>query len=249
MQHFSIKYISDLFNINTSKIRYWEEQKLIAPHRLPNGYRQYNVKDIITISNVINLKKMNFSLSMIKDAQTGQTDLLQKNLKLANKSIEEQIAYLYDAKKRIQHQQEIIAEYKNLVTNSFTYSQPDFAQVRNFNNTNPILMQKYLKDNLDYVIIFKIKKQKILLTQEGIILNSKEANNDILYSTSLQSKWISFLFKAEHAHPLNNNLRPILKFFNQEGFSTNLIICKYLLSIKEDKNEKKLDIYHAYAQI
>lgn len=249
MQYFSIKYMSDLFNIKSSKIRYWEDKKLISPHRLSNGYREYDIKDIITLSNIINFQKMNFSLAMIKDAQTGQSDLLQQDLDLADKSIDQQIAYLYEAKSRIQHQRNIIHEYDQLIKKNFSYSHPDFTEIKNFQNTNPEMMQKYLQNNLDYVVIFKIKDQKIISTNEGIILNENNIKEDSLYSVSPNTKWISFLFKAEHADPLNNNLKPILTFLNKEGYPTDLVICKYLLSIKEDENEEKLDIYHAYAKI
>lgn len=62
---YKINQIARLFGLHPDTLRYYEEQGLVNPQRLENGYRCYTVQDICSLSIVRNLRSLNIPVDRI----------------------------------------------------------------------------------------------------------------------------------------------------------------------------------------
>ncbi|MGC3728257.1 MerR family transcriptional regulator, partial [Enterococcus faecalis] len=58
-KNYTIKEVTELFNIPKSTIRYWDEQGLICTTRnVENGYRSFDLEDLFKIYDIDFYRKM-----------------------------------------------------------------------------------------------------------------------------------------------------------------------------------------------
>lgn len=90
-------------SVTPKTLRVYEEQKLIAPYRGENNYRNYSIDDLLRIRMVIVLRGLDFSLKEIQAVLAptkGQPDLLQ-SFYLQSKAIEMRIRELQHTKAQL----------------------------------------------------------------------------------------------------------------------------------------------------
>lgn len=69
-RRFQIGEIAKMFDIASSKLRYWELQGILTGCRNEkNGYREYDVSDLMTISDVIFYQSLGLSLKHISEIE------------------------------------------------------------------------------------------------------------------------------------------------------------------------------------
>lgn len=79
----TIKEVEEQSGISRATIRFYEKEKLIAPQRGGNTYREYSEEDISTIKKIVVLRKLGFSIAEIKDFLEENVllqELLEKNI-------------------------------------------------------------------------------------------------------------------------------------------------------------------------
>lgn len=77
----SIKEVSELYKITTNKLRFYEKKGLLAPSRHPeNGYRQYFIKDLLTIQAILTYRALELSIEDIRDLlrHAGKEELVDQ---------------------------------------------------------------------------------------------------------------------------------------------------------------------------
>lgn len=90
--YFTIGEVAEIFNVNTSLIRYWEQEfEQLHPHKNRKGDRRYVKKDIETLHTIyILVKEKGFTIEGAKKALTENStasdkkDLLDKLLQIKN---------------------------------------------------------------------------------------------------------------------------------------------------------------------
>lgn len=85
-KYYKIGEISNLYNIGTDSLRYYEELGILKPRRDSNGYRMYSINDIRTLNILRELRSIGFSMSEIKEHLSDFN--LQKTIGLFQKSID-----------------------------------------------------------------------------------------------------------------------------------------------------------------
>ena len=79
----TIKEVEEQLGLSRATIRFYEKEKLIAPKRGGNAYREYSEDDIVDIKKIIILRKLGFSIAEIKDfleEDVPLQELLEKNI-------------------------------------------------------------------------------------------------------------------------------------------------------------------------
>ena len=71
----TIKEIEKLSGIPRANIRYYEQEGLIDPKRLPNGYRAYTDDELATLEKIKLLRGVGVSLEDIRALQSGEDEL------------------------------------------------------------------------------------------------------------------------------------------------------------------------------
>ncbi|MCI6857751.1 MAG: MerR family transcriptional regulator [Eubacterium sp.] len=110
------KEMTDLFNTTVDTLRYYEKIGLLHPQRDPkNNYRYYTIEDVRTLGIVMELTKLQFPLSEIKDLLTRHTtqntlSLLYKEQDCLMKQIDRLQKSLQTIQSRIHFMNHILSE-------------------------------------------------------------------------------------------------------------------------------------------
>ena len=70
----NIKDLEAATGIPRANIRYYEQEGLLSPQRLENGYRDYRQEDLETLLRIKLLRQLQFSLEEIRQLQRGDLD-------------------------------------------------------------------------------------------------------------------------------------------------------------------------------
>lgn len=81
----TIKELMERSGISRANIRYYEEEGLLAPKRLPNGYRDYSEEDGRTLEKIKLLRQLHLDIDTIRLVQKGELTLEQALFRLLNK--------------------------------------------------------------------------------------------------------------------------------------------------------------------
>ncbi len=92
--YYKISEISRLYGIGPDSLRYYERLGILNPRRDTNQYRLYSLKDIYKLNLICDLRKLDFSMSQIKDYLNCQTvgntlDILCKEKELLHQRLQE----------------------------------------------------------------------------------------------------------------------------------------------------------------
>ena len=88
----TIKELMERTGISRANIRYYEEEGLLAPKRLPNGYRDYSEEDKRTLEKIKLLRQLHLEIDTIRLVQKGELTLEQALFSLLNKLEGDKIA-------------------------------------------------------------------------------------------------------------------------------------------------------------
>ncbi len=71
----TIKELETRSGLDRTAIRFYEKEGLLAPKRLPNGYRDYSEEDALTLEKIALLRQLDLSLEDIRAVQSGEVPL------------------------------------------------------------------------------------------------------------------------------------------------------------------------------
>lgn len=71
----TIKELEERTGLARANIRFYEEEGLLFPHRLPNGYRDYTEEDVLTLEKIKLLRQLNLDINTIRLVQRGHLPL------------------------------------------------------------------------------------------------------------------------------------------------------------------------------
>lgn len=115
--YYKIGEISRLYGIGPDSLRYYERLGILNPKRDSNQYRLYSLKDIYKLNLICDLRKLDFSMSQIKDYLSCQTvsntlDILRCEQELLGQKLQE----LKDKERLINERIETLYNAKNIIT-------------------------------------------------------------------------------------------------------------------------------------
>lgn len=107
--YYSIGEVAEIFNVNTSLIRFWEKEfNIIQPKKNKKGNRLFTPKDILNFNKIYHLVKIKgFTLDGAKKAlKSNETELFEDTTNetsdtLSDNNIEEVISNLENIKKKL----------------------------------------------------------------------------------------------------------------------------------------------------
>ncbi len=73
----TIKEVEERTGLSRANIRFYEDEGLIFPQRLPNGYRDYSEKDILDLEKIKLLRQLEMDINTIRLVQNGRLSLDQ----------------------------------------------------------------------------------------------------------------------------------------------------------------------------
>ena len=70
-----INELEDLLGVSKATIRYYEDQGLVTPPRMENGYRDYSDEEVQLFQKIIVLRKLGLGIQEIRDLIDGKAEL------------------------------------------------------------------------------------------------------------------------------------------------------------------------------
>jgi DNA-binding transcriptional MerR regulator len=97
MAQWYVKDLSKLTGVSVQTLHHYDRIDLLKPSvRLPNGYRVYSEKDLLSLQQIIALKFFGFELSQIKELLSGNAEALE-HFSVQAKLLEQKANMLLDA--------------------------------------------------------------------------------------------------------------------------------------------------------
>lgn len=95
----TIKELEELLGITRANIRYYEQELLIKPNRMPNGYRNYSSQDVQQLKKIKLMRELGVSIADLKKLQSNELSLTEE--------MEHQIQALTAQQAKLQKEQQI----------------------------------------------------------------------------------------------------------------------------------------------
>ena len=160
-KYYKIKEISDLYNIQTDSLRYYEEMDLIHPLRSSSNYRLYTINDIYVLNIIRDCLKLGYSTNQIKEYLNNRSmNQTISFLKEEKDIIEQKIIELQNSLKSIENRLNSLNQIHQLNFNTFEIKEFDcrtcFRLKRNIDQDASVdyyLTELMKKNHLDVSIL------------------------------------------------------------------------------------------------
>lgn len=244
-ENYSIKEISDLFNIPKSTLRYWDTEDLIRIERnSQNGYRIYTEPQLLELSDIQFFRNLNVPIQQLKKIATFDSTSLAKMFLETEQNVASEIERLQKVQSGIQTRLKKMHLIKCLKEQPYQDSQPDFDLMIPLNITNKENIATYLNDPSTFLL--KIVSPGNNTIEYGLAV-SKQNTSTLLWQKSKETKrFKECLLKVLVEDSSIHNLHEHLNALTLLGYKTGVTVARYLVSFAE---EERFDYYHAWIEI
>lgn len=162
--YYSLKEISELFNIPKSTLRYWESEGIINSSRnTSNDYREYTIEDIVKIGDIIFYRNFNYPIKSLKNIYNIPIQEKENFIINSIQELDAKIKLLKETKKDLKHNLNSVNEYKQMLDNLFLEDKPFFDSIVHIQLGNTTNINKYLKDQTILAVTFDLNTDIIKL--------------------------------------------------------------------------------------
>ena len=239
--------ISDLFQIPSSTLRYWEDQSLIEFSRdEANNYRFPSFQTILDIWDIILYRDLSIPLKEIKIIPSMNIDKLESTLTENKKKLIDELYKLEKTIEKIKSRERNIEKIKHFKSNPYYLEHRTFLSIKLFNYFDNYLNKEmtplYLSDPNEWTLVINPEKSII---DYGTFVS--ETDNNIFREKDLcQKLYLRCLLKVETDNIYNNNCSELILNAENLGYKTGTIIGEYLISACEDK---RYDYYKTWIEL
>lgn len=226
---YNIKEVSDILHISKSTLRYWDSEKLVQMERNQlNDYREYNIKQIVDISDIAFYRSINVPITKLKKIYEMNLAEFDQILDDTKKDIDLQIAELKIKRKGINARKEKIRELERLLAQPYTISIPDMSTIVDYDLKHFAEIDPY-----DFAIVIPTEHRNSL--QYGAIIMKDANTKDILWEKrNFSNQYIQCLLQISVDNPEINNLAIHLEHIENMGYRTGIVIGRYLITATEN---------------
>lgn len=244
-EHYSIKEISDLFNIPKSTLRYWDAEGLIHIERNPqNGYRIYTETQLLELSDIQFFRNLNVPIQQLKKVSTFDSILLAKMFLETEQNVAIEIERLQKVQVGIQTRLKKMNIVKHLKKQPYQDSQPDFDAMIQLDITNKENIAIYLNDPSTFLL--KIHSPDKNTLDYGLATSGQNTSNLLWQKPKKTKRFKECLLKVLVDDPSVHNLQEHLDALASLDYKTGVTVARYLVSFTE---EERFDYYHAWIEI
>jgi DNA-binding transcriptional MerR regulator len=247
--YFSIGDVSELLNIPSSTIRYWDAEGLISSKRNDtNGYRIFDIDDIFKIYDIYFYRNLDIPVKKMGNLYQKSPEELYQTLEVTQKKIEEAIQ---ENKRRLEeihfrkNHLKLIIDNERLPQNI----RPDFTRILKSDFEETHVIKSYLNKQLILGICNQSDDLENLeygfcVTEDWKISEKEE----VLWTYDENAHYYSFLLKVNGDYPSENNLPEIKKLMEKEGYQTGIVFGEYLFRSLSEQNIY-IDYYQGWLEI
>lgn len=243
---FSIGDIASFFHIPSSTLRFWEKKGLLSPRKANNNkYREYDITDLMKISDIIFYKNLGIPLKDILNLKNRNVNDQAMFCSEHLRDLELQREFINRQIKTLKQHQKALYEINKLKEEEYKMEEIDTNCIVSFELTQKDKLKMYIKNPYLYSRVQHtdfIDEEKRGIT----VLKSKVSNiKDIIWENN-NGRYAVCLMKEEVSEDYPNNLKDKLSIV-KEKYNTGFIISRFLTSAMEDG--KLYDFYKTYIEI
>lgn len=246
MTDYHISEIARFFGLAPSTLRYWEEQGLLSTGRdAESSYREYQDKDLMTISDIIFYKNLGLPLKQIKQMEEKQSRDHLALLKDKENDLDRQMQALQLQKQRVKKRIAALEELERLRQEPFQEAEIDTDCIVSFGLKEQNKLAAYIADPYLYS---RVQRADNLHTEaRGLTIPKQLAadfSGQVLWEKK-PGKYLAFLLKEEVAPGFPNNLQAELRQLPCQP--SGWIISRFLDCGEEDG--RVYDYYKTFVEI
>lgn len=228
--------ISDIFQIPSSTLRYWEGQSLIKFSRSEeNNYRFSSFQTMLDIWDIMLYRDLSIPIKEIKLIPSMNIDELEYILTENKKKLIDELYKLENTIKKIKFKERNIEKVKYFKSNNCYIEKCTFLPIKllNYfdNYLNKEMTKLYLSNSNERVLVINPEKSII----DFGILVSETDNNIFREKDSCDKLYLRGLLRVEANNMYNNNCSELVLNAENLGYKTGVIIGQFLISACEDK--------------
>lgn len=212
-EYYQIGEISKLYNVSTDTLRYYEKIGVLKPKRLQNGYRVYRITDIWRLNLIRDLRKLDFSMSTIKEYLINRS--VASSMKLHEKEIEaikEDLDFLEQVKNNLEGLNSYIDKY----TNKTSY---DVIRVKYIHERKCLRSTEPIRNDAEVELILNKlmrKYENVLFSLENSLSGSTISISNLEKEIYNEPNSVFFVIEDEEKNP-----KPVYESYNyilEEGY-------------------------------
>ncbi|WP_042272708.1 MerR family DNA-binding transcriptional regulator [[Clostridium] dakarense] len=242
-EKYTIKEISELFNIPKSTLRYWESEGLISSLRNnSNNYREYCTDSLIKICDIIFYRNLNIPVKDVSKTWKMSVSDTEELLLNSKDKLEQQITELESIKYKIDQNLEGIKTYNELKDNPYRNGIPPFTSIVHLHLGQTKNVLNYI--NNQNILAFPLHLGDKEIKHYGVVSNNIDSSNGkILWSCdNKKHEYIECLIRTEGEEVDQVYLQDHLDYIKSIGKNCGIILSKYLIS------DKSYDYYHSWIE-
>ncbi|MGM9902428.1 hypothetical protein A5844_000817 [Enterococcus sp. 10A9_DIV0425] len=247
---YTIGEVSELLNIPSSTIRYWDAEGLIKTTRHEeNDYRLFDIDDIYQIYDINFYRNLNIPLKQMKNLyKKTLTEFYETLAETEERLITEQNLL----KKKLEEIHARKEQLKRMIDSENTGFQKEkipFEAIVVMDSEDILSSKEYLKNSSSFAIVWdrKISEEPLygffIEKKNKIIPSSKK-----VWQNDRKVTYIRFLLKVESNNLTNNNLHEVKEKLEKQGYLTGKVVGQYLLTNVTERGEY-FEYYHAWIEV
>lgn len=245
----TIGEIAKLFDLPTSKIRYWEEKEVFTPRRNSNNdYRTFNIQSSIELLDVIFYRNLNVPIQKMKHFNQLSPESIYSILNDTEKEVEEELANLKNKLVGIEQRKRQLEELFVLKKGGYQFEKIEIEKIVPVDMSSP----EDIQIQLEYLSNFTLYKDLEADSefQMGIsVTPDYQHQQGVLWEKDLvERKYITCLLECDSEDFEKSNLTNHLDTLRDEGYKITRVIASYLATASDETNEP-LDYYKGWLEI
>ncbi|GAA0084399.1 MerR family transcriptional regulator [Clostridium sp. CTA-7] len=241
---YTLKEVTELFNIPKSTLRFWEKKGIINPNRNDiNAYREYTKKDLLKISDILYYRFTNYSIKSLRNIETFSLEEKEILLKEMFDEIIVKKNELQESENRVEKELSNVYLLKEMMNGVFHHTYPNFNKVYHLHMNYKDNVLKYTNNHHLLATVFSIGDDK--LEHFGIISSKESANliGEVLWDINeIKCKYIPFLLKVADRKIDIESIQAVLAEKSKE-IKLGRIIARFLM------NDSDYSYYQAWIEL
>lgn len=249
-KHFTVGQVAEFMNLSKSKIRYWDDMGLLTPSRnQENGYRLFDIEDILTISDIAFYRKLDIPINKMKNLYRRSPEELWAILDETEKKVSLEMANLEIKHAGLKQRKKQLLDLIELKEHEFIEVPFDIRRIISIDLNDPRELQGYIENPTNLVIYIDKKNPSEIVNGFAVELDEFIDEPTIWQVGSPHTrKYQQFLLILESENPQNNNAKEKRSRLEKAGFSTGTLIGRYVMTMTNEEN-KYIDYYKAWIEI
>lgn len=245
---FPIGQIARYFDIAPSTLRYWEDIGVLAPQKnTENGYREYRISDLMTISDILFYQSLGIPLKQIRNMDRMELAAHEIICAQQMETLHHQQLALERRIRKLQYHMAALETIRHLQSQPYEITTIDLDCIVPFELVEIDKLKQYIENPRLYSRV----QHSTALTRErrGLSITLAQKNQEGYGQTLWENhggRYMVCLMREKIAPGFPNDLANHLALV-QAQYDTGAVISRFLTCAQE--NGKSYDFYQTYIEL